>query len=145
MLHLNVHGSLALCMVIVLVLNIALLGFDSSVSTGNMLLSLEFVSSGRSPFGVDFVASGNSVLDSFLVVSVNTAFITGIASGIIGVAESFVASGSVLSSMLVSPVRRDFVTGSVAADNEPSFCHLFCLFALLFLIKHCVAILLADG
>ena len=90
------------------------------------------VSSGSSPFGVGCLASGNLALGWFVVVSVNTVFVPGVSSGIIGVAGSFVASGSVLFSVLVSQVRADFWTGSVAAGNEPSLC----LFALLFSIKH---------
>ena len=49
-LHLNVRGSLALRMVIVLVLNTPLEGFDSSVLSGKLSPSLLFDSSGTSLF-----------------------------------------------------------------------------------------------
>ena len=144
-LHLNVHGSLALHMVIVLVLNTPLVGFVLSVLASNLSSSLVSVSSWSSPFGVGLVASSHLVFDWVIIASVNTVFIPGVSSGITGVSGSFVASGSSFFSVLVSPVCGDFQIGSVAAGNEPSPCHLVCLFALLFSIIRCVAILLADG
>ena len=103
-LHLNVHRSLALRMVIVLVFNTPLVGFESSVSAGNILSLLVFVLSGSSPFGVSSVVSGSLVFGLFIILSGNTVFFTGVSSGINSVSGSFVASGSSFFLVSVSPI-----------------------------------------
>ena len=129
----KLRGSLDLQMVIVFVLNTPLLGFSSLGSTNAALLSLISVSSGGILF--EFVASGSTALDCCDVASTPTGLVSGVLSGIISILDFSVASVSVLFSAFELPICADFCNGSIATGNEPSFCHLVCLFALLVSIR----------
>ena len=132
-LHLKVHGSFDLLIVMVFVLNTPLTGFSSTESRESDLSTLclglpvlSFVASGDN----GLVASGNTFFGCVIVLSGTAGVFPAVLSGIVRASRSVVSSKSTLLSSVCLFIWTDPCTGLVAAGNECVFSILVCLLAL---------------